>query len=334
MDAPKTLLQAIQFFSDFENCRQFMVAIRWEDGVVRCPNCNSEDVLYLENAKVYYCRAKHPKQKFSLKVGTIFEDSPIPLEKWLPAYWLLANCKNGISSYELARAIGVTQKSAWFMLHRIRYSLNQHPDAKISGGPCEIDESYHGGEPKNRHMSKRGHAPKYVREGGVSVRVAGYKSEAGRGTKKTPVFGILDRNTREVRAQVIPNIRREVLMDAILNNVEKGSKVYSDGLAAYNSLAAMEFVHETVNHVTEYVRGDVHTNGIENFWALLKRTLKGTYVAVEPFHLDQYVGEQVFRFNNRKNKDDYDRFALAVSQATGKRLTHDELTGKADQQPF
>lgn len=334
MDAPKTLLEAIQFFSDYENCRQFMVAVRWEDGVVRCPTCDSDAVIYLENAKVYYCRAKHAKQKFSLKVGTIFEDSPIALEKWLPAYWLLANCKNGISSYELARAIGVTQKSAWFMLHRIRFSLKQQPDGKISGGPVEIDESFHGGEPKNKHFNQR-QVGKYIKdESGYTVRNPQYKSKAGRGTDKVPVFGMLDRDTRQVRASVIPNIKREVIMDAILNNVEKGSTVYSDSLNAYNSLAAQEFIHETVNHVTEYVRGDVHTNGIENFWALLKRTLKGTYVAVEPFHLDQYVDEQVFRFNNRKNKGDYDRFALAVSLATGKRLTHSELTGKNDQRPF
>jgi transposase-like protein len=146
---------------------------------------------------------------------------------------------------------------------------------------------------------------------------------------------MLDRETREVRAHVIPTVRRDVLMDAILRNIEKGSTVYTDGLGAYDSLLLSGFMHQFVNHTTEYVRGEVHTNGIENFWALLKRTLKGTYVAVEPFHLDQYVGEQVFRFNNRKNKDDYDRFALAVSQATGKRLTHAELTGKTGQQrPF
>jgi transposase-like protein len=336
MKLPKTLREAILYFNDAENCRKFMVAIRWEDGVVRCPRCDSADIIYLENAKLYYCRSKHAKQKFSLKVGTIFEDSAISLEKWLPAYWLLANCKNGISSYELARAIGVTQKSAWFMLHRIRYSLGQKPEGKISGGPVEIDESYHGGVPKNKHLSQRKNDKYITDENGVTYRNPKFKSKAGLGTDKVAVFGMLDRDTREVRAHVIPNIRREVLMDAILNNVEKGSTVYSDGLNAYNSLAAQEFIHETVNHVTEYVRGDVHTNGIENFWALLKRTLKGTYVAVEPFHLDQYVGEQVFRFNNRKDKDDYDRFMLAVSMGTGKRLTHAELTGKTQtrQRPF
>src|SRR3984957_14532456 len=194
MDAPKTLREAILFFADYENCRQFMVAVRWEDGVVRCPYCNSDAVIYLANAKVYYCRAKHPKQKFSLKVGTIFEDSPIGLDKWLPAYWLLANCKNGISSYELARAIGVTQKSAWFMLHRIRYSLNQKPEQKFEGGPVEVDEAYIGGEPKNKHKSKREPLLALGSCGNV-IQNPKFKNLTGHGTEKVPVFGMLDRET-------------------------------------------------------------------------------------------------------------------------------------------
>jgi transposase-like protein len=335
METPKTLLEAMTYFNDEENCRQFMIAIRWEDGIVRCPRCGSEDVSYMPNAKQYHCKAKHSSAKFSLKVGTIFEDSPISLQKWLPAYWLLANCKNGISSYELARAIGVTQKSAWFMLHRIRFSLNEQPEGKMGGGPIEIDESFHGGEPKNKHFKDRQNNKWVTGEFGDRWRNPDFKSKAGRGSDKVPVMGMLDRSTREVRAHVIPTVRRDLLMDAILSNVEKGSTIYTDGLTAYNSLKAQEFVHETVNHLNEYVRGDVHTNGIENFWALLKRTLKGTYVAVEPFHLDQYVGEQVFRFNNSKKKNDYQRFALAVSKAAGKRLTHAELTGKTGQErPF
>jgi transposase-like protein len=143
---------------------------------------------------------------------------------------------------------------------------------------------------------------------------------------------MIDRNTRQVRAHVIPEVKREVLMDSILNNIEKGSTIYSDGLTEYQSLKTQSFVHETVNHLYEYVRGEVHTNGIENFWSLLKRGLKGTYVSVEPFHLDRYVGEQVFRYNNRATKDnpldDGDRFMLAASQIVGKRLTYAELTGK------
>jgi transposase-like protein len=214
------------------------------------------------------------------------------------------------------------------------------------GGPVEVDEAYVGGLPKNKHLGERSHqiGKKYFRnsDGSIIGPNPDYKTRSiGRGTKKTPVFGMLDREARQVRAHVIPQVKREVLMDAILANIEKGSTIYSDGLADYKSLSSMEFMHDTVNHVTEYVRGNVHTQGIENFWSLLKRSLRGTYVAVEPFHLDSYVTEQVFRFNNRSTKDnpltDADRFMLAVSQISGKRLTYAELTGKvtgASEVPF
>jgi transposase-like protein len=331
MESIKTLQQAIQHFGDAENCRKFMVFVRWPDGKVKCPYCGAEKVTWLAKAKVYRCYGDHPKQKFSLKIGTVFEDSPIGLEKWLPAVWLLCNAKNGMSSYELHRALGVTQKTAWFMLHRIRLAMQAKSFLKFGGpdsGPVEVDEVYIGGHPKNRH---RGMRPKDIakrmEECGVKV-----KSVAGKGTEKIPVFGMLDRETRQVRAHVIPQVRRDVLMNAILNNVEKQSTIYSDGEKGYKSLPAMDFVHEAVDHVREYVRGDVHTNGIENFWSPLKRGLKGTYVAVEPFHLDRYLDEQIFRFNNRATKDnplnDADRFVLAVSQIVGRRLTYAELTGK------
>jgi transposase-like protein len=276
-----------------------------------------------------------------VKVGTIFEDSPISLKKWLPAMWLICNCKNGVSSYELHRDLGVTQKTAWFMLQRLRLVLKDGNASKLGGpgnGPVEVDEAYIGGEPKNRHMSKRDQTPKYLTtDEGHRFKNSRHKSLTGHGTDKMPVFGMLDRETRKVRAKVIPEVKREVLMDAILNNVEKGSTVYSDGFGAYTALPGLEFVHDTVNHVNEYVRGQVHTQGIENFWSLLKRGLKGTYVAVEPFHLDRYVDEQVFRYNNRATKDnplaDSDRFVLALSQVVGKRLTYAELTGKVEDRP-
>ncbi len=215
--------------------------------------------------------------------------------------WQIVNDRNGISSWEIHRAIGVTQKTAWFMDHRIRHALQAGSLAKMGGtdgGPVEVDEAYVGGEPKNKHLSKR--APKLPR----TVEVEGFtiKNPARRKyTDKVPVMGILDREARQVRAQVIPNVDRRVLQDVILENVSKGSTVYTDGLGAYSNLNKMEFVHDTVNHVDEYVRGSVHTQGIENFWSLLKRSLRGTYVAVEPYHLDRYVGEQVFRFNHRKD---------------------------------
>jgi transposase-like protein len=233
------------------------------------------------------------------------------------------------------RHLAVTQKSAWFMLHRIRLALRNGSFTKMGGNdgsPVEIDEAFIGGEPKNKHFSVR-KKKVFVQDGsGKMIPNPKYKAGNGRGSNKTPVFGIIDRNTRQVRAHVIPDVKREILMDSILNNIEKGSSIYSDGLGEYKSLKTMNFVHETVNHLNEYVRGEVHTNGIENFWSLLKRGLRGTYVAVEPFHLDAYVAEQVFRYNNRATKnnplDDADRFMLAVSQIANKRLTYAELTGK------
>jgi transposase-like protein len=319
--AVKTLQQAIQHFADPENCRAFMVFMRWPDGVPCCPYCGATKLTWLAKAKLYQCYGDHPRKKFSLKVGTIFEDSPIGLDKWLPVMWLLTNCKNGISSYEAAKAIGVTQKSAWFMLHRIRLAFQNEVVEKLGsdGGPVEVDETFVGGKVKNMHVSKR---PKG----------SGHTEKMSGSQGKAIVMGMLDRDTRQVRAQVIPNVKRETLQNEILARIEKKSTVYTDKWGGYRSLAEKEFVHETVNHIEEYVRGQVHTNGIENFWSLFKRGLRGTYVAVEPFHLDAYVTEQVFRFNNRATKDnpltDSDRFALAVSQITGKRLTYAELTGK------
>jgi transposase-like protein len=340
MEQIKTLQQAIQHFADRENCRKFMVFIRWPDGTPRCPYCGASKLTWLAKANVYRCYGDHKKQKFSLKVGTVFEDSPIGLEKWLPAMWLLCNSKNGVSSYELSRSLGVTQKTAWFMLHRIRLAMQTKTFAKLGGegAPVEVDESYFGGQAKNKHLRERGQAMAWLEAQRLGVIPT---KKRGRGTEKAAVFGMLDRQSRQVRAHVIPNIRRDVLLDAILKNIERGGTIYSDNLTSYKGLDAEQFVHETVNHVTEYVRGEIHTNGIENFWALLKRGLKGTYVSVEPFHLDRYVSEQVFRFNNRATKDnplnDADRFMLAASQISGKRLTYAELTGKVGEtteEPF
>jgi transposase-like protein len=302
MESPKTLLEAVQYFSDAENCRKFMIAVRWSDGIVKCPHCGSEKVTYLENAKVYRCYGDHKKQKFSLKVGTVFEDSPIGLEKWLPAAWLLSNCKNGISSYELARDLGVTQKSAWFMLHRIRTAMkDMNRPSKIGGpesGPVEVDEAFVGGKVGNMHKGR----VKAMRAQMPADRADGY--EAPRYDNK-----------------------RETLQREILSNVKYGSKVYTDSAVGYD-LLRRRYVHETVNHAETYVNGQVHTNSLENFWSLMKRNLSGTYVAVEPFHLDRYLDEQLFRFNNRINTSDEQRFRKVVGQLAGRRLTYADLTGK------
>jgi transposase-like protein len=326
MKAPKTLQEAIQFFSDYDNCREFMIAVRWPDGKVRCPTCDSEKVTYLEKARLYRCYGDHPKQKFSLKIGTVFEDSPIPLEKWLPATWLLVNCRNGISSYEIGRALGVTQKSAWFMLHRIRLAVQTGSFQKFGGGEnseVEVDEAYVGGRLKNMHMKKR---IKMTKEGGDP------------NASKTIVMGFLDREQRKVRTSIVPNTSRATLQAQVLKHVAHDSNVYTDEAGAYNKLPST-YVHEVVNHTREYVRGRVHTNGLENFWSLLKRGLNGTYVAVEPFHLHRYLDEQTFRYNNRKDENgrkltDFERFKLGLSQIVGKRLTFAEVTGKVGETAF
>ena len=308
---PKTLQEAIVYFSDFENCRAFMVDLRWPDGVVKCPRCGSEKVTWLANARVWKCYAKHQSPTFTLKTGTIFEDSPIGLEKWLPAMWLIVNCKNGISSYEIGRDLGISQKSAWHMAHRIRFALHQGSFEKLSGH-IEVDETFIGGKSRNMHLEKR------------SARITGTG-----GKDKTPVMGMLERGG-EVRTSVISSRKRKVLQAEVRKHVQAGSALYSDALQSYEGLSS-EYAHRVIDHAVSYVDGLVHTNGLENFWSLLKRGLRGTYVSVEPFHLFRYLDEQSFRFNNRNDMNDGERFSLAVSQIVGKRLTYSELIGKSGQ---
>ena len=319
---PQSLLEAARYFDDMDVCVEFVAAMRWPNGPV-CDHCGSTKNSYISTRRIWKCMNKECRKQFSVKTGSIFEDSPIALDKWLTAVWLIVNCKNGISSYEIARDVKVTQKSAWFMLHRIRLALKGGSWEKLGGpegGAVEVDESFFGGDPKNWHKSRRDKRKAEVR----TERVKEYQN---RYTHKTSVVGMLDRESRQIRAKVVPNVKRDTLQKEILDNIEFGSKVYTDQAVAYTSLKD-KYVHETVNHAVEYVRGEVHTNSLENFWSLLKRNLSGTYVAVEPFHLDRYIDEQAFRFNNRKNKNDADRFMLAVSQISGKRLTYAELTGK------
>jgi transposase-like protein len=316
METPKSLQQAIIYFSKPENVQNFMIAMRWPDGQVHCPRCGSENVTYLENARVWKCYAKHPKAKFSLKVGTIFEDSALGLDKWFTAMWLIANAKNGISSCELARAIEITQKSAWHVLHRVRLAMQNGSVMKLSGH-VEVDETYIGGKARNMHRAT------------LAKRVAQFATpHTGRNQNigKVAVMGLLDRQSGEVRTMVIPNTKRRALHGEVSKHVEAGSTVYSDALRSYNQLD-QEYVHHVINHAVEYVRGHVHTNGIENFWSLLKRSLKGTYISVEPFHLFRYLDEQAFRFNKRKATD-FERFVEVVSMVFGKRLEYKNLIGQ------
>ncbi|MGD0155847.1 MAG: IS1595 family transposase [Terracidiphilus sp.] len=317
MEQIKTLQQAIQHFADRENCRKFMVFVRWPDGMPKCPYCGATKLTWLANANVYRCYGDHKKQKFSLKVGTVFEDSPIGLDKWLPALWLLCNSKNGISSYELHRALGVTQKTAWFMLHRIRLAMESGTFTKLGsdGGAVEVDETFIGGKVSNMHKAKR------EKMGGKRRGITG----------KTIVVGLLERKGH-VRTEIIKERTQDMLHNLTRFHIDPSATLITDEWGGY---ADSRFVHEVVNHAETYVRGQIHTNGIENFWSLLKRGLNGTYISVEPFHLQRYLVEQVFRYNNRATKDnpltDVDRFTLAASQISGKRLTYAELTGKVGQ---
>jgi transposase-like protein len=309
---PKTLQEAIVHFADQQNCLDYLVARRpeWKDGVV-CPRCGSTSVGFLKNQFRWQCSVRHPKRQFSVKVGTIFEDSPLGLEKWLPAMWLILNCKNGISSCEIARALGVTQKTAWFMLHRIRLAQRGKHSGKL-GGEVEIDETFIGGKARNMHKAKR-------------ERVI--KGTGGR--DKEIVMGMMERGadgTSQVRAIHVEKRTKKELQARVKEHVEAGAAIFTDELLSYDGLES-DYQHQVINHAVEYVNENVHTNGMENFWSLLKRGLHGTYISVEPFHLFRYIDEQAFRFNNRKMTDS-ERFDIGVREIVGKRLTYVELTGK------
>ncbi len=306
---PRTLIEAIRYFADPDVALKFMVELRWPDGV-SCPTCGRTDVRFIATRRLWECKDKHPRRQFSVKVGTIFEDSPLGLDKWLPAIWMIANCKNGVSSHEMGRSLGVTQKTAWFMLHRIRLAMQTGTFQKLSG-EVEADETFIGGKFKNMHHARR------------------QQKAAGRGmVGKTVVMGLLQRDG-EVRTFVLPNTRRHTLQATVREHVQPGSNLYTDALASYVGLAP-DYLHEFIDHARCYVRGRVHTNGLENFWSLLKRSVKGTYTWVSPEHLFRYLDEQTFRFNSRKDGEgDGGRFRTVASSVGGRRLTYAALIAKS-----
>jgi len=313
---PESLQEAIIYFANPDNCVQYLAIRRWPDGVVVCPTCGSNSVsTFHPTRRTWICASHHAKREFSIKVGTIFAESPIGLDKWLTAMWMLTSCKNGISSWEIHRALKVSQKAAWFMAHRIRLALqDEHFGSKL-GGEVEADETFIGGKARNMH--KDVHARKI--------------SGMGQSAKdKVIVMGMLERGGR-VRTQVIADRQKDTLQPIVREHVETGTALFTDEMGGYKGLHG-EFEHQIIDHAMQYVNGRVHTNGMENFWSLLKRGLGGTYVSVEPFHLFRYLDEQVFRFNNRATKDnpltDSDRFDLAVRSIVGKRITFAQLTGK------
>jgi transposase-like protein len=302
---PQTLVQAVKYFGNPDNALKFMVSIRWPDGVVKCPTCGSDKVSFLSTRRTWKCKASHPKQQFSVKVGTIMEDSPIGLDNWLCAFWLIANCKNGISSYELAKDLGVTQKTAWFMNHRIRLAMQESGTLEMMKGQVEVDETFIGGKARNMKHSKR-------------------KEIIGRhGHKRSPFVG----KTSRVKLKVVKTTKRKELWSEVEKGVQKGAEVFTDSLKSYEGLDEQEYVHKVIDHAECYAKGEVHTNGLQNFWSLLKRGILGTYVSVEPFHLFRYLDEQAFRFNERKDND-AGRFIKAVAGYIGKGLRYAKLTGK------
>ena len=314
LPTPKTLQQAVVFFSDPQKTFDYAVKLRWPDGKVTCPRCDSTEHSFISTRRIWFC--KGCKKQFTVKVGTIFEDSAIGMDKWMIAVWMLVNCKNGISSYEIARALGVTQKSAWFMMHRVRLAMHNKDFVKLGGlgTEVEVDETFIGGAARFMHADKR------------------RRVITGRGPKDKPaVMGMLERGG-QVRAMVVPNRKKHALQAEVREHVAPKTAVYTDALLSYWGLANQDFAHQTIDHAERYVDGQIHTNGMENFWSLLKRGLKGTYIAVEPFHLFRYVDEQVFRYNNRATKDNFvgdgDRFESVMRHISNRRLTYEQLTGK------
>lgn len=306
---PKTLLGAVRYFANPDVCLSFVANLRWPDGPV-CPRCETKDPLFLKTRRLWKCRAC--KKQFSVKVGTIFEDSPIGLDKWLPTLWMMVNCKNGISSYEIARALGVTQKTAWFMAHRIRLAMQTGTFKKLSG-EVEIDETFIGGRARFMHKSRR--ARKIKGTGGIG---------------KAAVMGLLERHGPDghsvVKVKMVPTIRRKALLPEVQEHVISGAEVFTDSFQSYKGLEA-DYIHSVIDHAESYAEGKIHTNGLENFWSLLKRGIKGTYVSVEPFHLFRYLDEQPYRFNTRKVNDGV-RFLQAAHGIIGKRVMYRDLIGE------
>ncbi len=309
MEGPDTLLEAVTFFSDVDRAHEYATQMRFPNGVA-CPRvgCGSASVQYVKTRRLWRC--KECKRQFTTKVGTIFEDSPIPFTKWLPAIWLLANDRNGISSHELGRALRVTQRTAWFMLQRIRLAMRSTDTTPFSGD-VEADETFIGA--KARHIRRSHHKT-----------AQGHKS--GPMGNKTPILGIMERGGR-MRGWVVPDTRKNTLLPKVMDSVAHGSRMFTDSAHHYVDLKE-SYVHEVVNHAYEYVRGEAHTNNMEAFWAVLKRTIGGTYIAPRPRHLERYLDEQIFRFNHRKTTDG-ERFTVALKATDRKRLTYKALTGKA-----
>jgi transposase-like protein len=277
MKYPETLVEAVRYFSNPDVCIAHVANLRWPNGVI-CPTCGRVDVSYLESQKRWQCKSRHAKRQFSVKIGTIFEDSPLGLDKWLSAVWMIINAKNGVSSYEIARALGVTQKTAWFMDHRIRAAMEYGTFDKKLDSPVEADETYIGGKTRE---------------------------EKGRFTNKTAIVGVVEKKKHvgQIRAFATKQADATNTLSFLKQNLEEGATVHTDESKIY-SRAKRTFIHESVNHSEkEYARGAISTTTIDGFWNLFKRSYKGTYTHLSPAHLDRYVKEHTYRYNTRMLTD-------------------------------
>jgi transposase-like protein len=291
-----SLLDLVKRFPDEKSCREYLEKARWGKKPV-CVHCGSFRKIYrINDGKLFKCA--DCRKQFTVRVGTIFEDSALPLQKWLMAIYLITAHKKGISSVQLGKDIGVTQKTAWFVLHRIRYAVRTRAFTKPLNGIVEADETYVGGHHRG--------------------------GKTGRGSEsKTPVFGVIERGG-EVAAQVVKHVSKKTLQGIMKSQISRDAIIMTDEWTSYQGLEDTFDSHEIVNHGRkEYVRGDVHTNNIEAFWALLKRGIIGIYHHVDRKHLDKYVDEFEFRYNRRDLKD-AERFHAMFNRCAG-RLTYSKL---------